>query len=318
MRPENYSRCGNYSGISGWGASNFLEELDKRNVKTKVASILLDNDAPLEQQSRLLAKRINNIKDNKHCKKVRVLGLSKCGCMCVAMLKYLSDSNLDKLNIMAYSAPYLGTIFASPITLYDKIDDIADKAPSKLMKKVVYNLENIEPEKWNIGQRPNSIIEALKNIHWSFFSQSHMDYDISICDGNGIPDMHQNRYDENFLKGMFDEKTLDMLKRVNFTNITTYCSQDTLQDALETFNITEGMLYLSSKFVFGQELSDGMVSLKSAKYIEEVCKKNGIHVSSLNVLSGHHDLASDTRLIRCIVNSKEFNTDFKIQDEVDR
>lgn len=87
-----------------------------------------------------------------------------------------------------------------------------------------------------------------------------MDYDISQISGKGVPVQHKNRYDSNYLNNMFDSETLDMIKKVHFTNITTYCTEQTLKNAIKTHNINEGMLYLSSRIIFDKELSDGMVS----------------------------------------------------------
>ena len=120
MRAENYSKCGNGTG---WGMNNFLQEIDKIDAKLKVVSILVDNDAPLEEQGKLLARYINKIKINEKCEKIHILGISKCGTIIVSMLKYLTDVNLDKLNLIAYMAPYRGTIFASPTLFYKKIDE---------------------------------------------------------------------------------------------------------------------------------------------------------------------------------------------------
>lgn len=59
MRPENYSKKGNGTG---WGTHHFLSALENINKNFKVTSILLDNDAPLEKQSELVAKYINQLK----------------------------------------------------------------------------------------------------------------------------------------------------------------------------------------------------------------------------------------------------------------
>lgn len=301
MRPENYSKKG--SG-TGWGTNNYLTALEKSNKKFKVASILVDNDAPLEKQAELVAKYINKIKDNKNCKRIHILGISKCGTISVALLKYLSNSNLDKLNIMAYSAPYLGTIFASPVSLYKKVDKVVGKVQIGLIEKIVPYLERIKPTNKKECNESTGLTNILKKIHWNVFSQSHMDYDISQIDGKGVPVQHKNRYDSNYLNNMFDSKTLNMLRKVQFTNITTFCTEQTFKNAISTHNINEAMLYLSSKIIFDEEASDGMVPLESAKYIEEVCKENSINIDNIKISNGHHDIGSDSRIIGEIINDK--------------
>lgn len=306
MRPENYSKGGNRTG---WGINNFLPALEKSDKRFKVASILLDNDAPLEKQAELVAKYINQIKENEACKKIHILGVSKCGTMSVALLKYLENSNLDKLNIMSYSAPYLGTIFASPLSLYRKVDEVAGKVQTGLIEKIIPYLEKIKPITKKEKKETVGLTNILKKIHWNVFSQSHMDYDIAQVDGKGVPMQHKNRYDASYLNEMFDSKTIDMLRKVRFTNIATYCTKQTLRNAIATHNINEAMLYLSSKIIFDKEKADGMVPLKSAKYIEEVCKLNSISIDSMEIEDGHHDIGSDLKIIEEIVNEKILEKD---------
>ena len=98
--------------------------------------------------------------------------------MSVAILKYLKESNLDKLNIMAYSPPYLGTILASPVMLYEKCDEIIKKVKSSTIEKIIPHLANIKPKTKEKRIEGNSLVDILKKIHWNVFSQSHMDYDI--------------------------------------------------------------------------------------------------------------------------------------------
>ena len=111
------------------------------------------------------------------------------------------------------------------------------------------------------------------------------------------------------------QETLNKLRKVKFTNITTSCSNKTLQNAISTHNINEGMLYLSDKVIFDGEKSDGMVSLKSAKYIEEVSRQNGINISTITILDGHHDIGSDIRIIQEILNECMLKKDTKVNEE---
>lgn len=67
--------------------------------------------------------------------------------MVVAMLKYLQDSNLDKLHVVAAEAPYLGTIYASPNLLYAKADETLGKIPENMLKRFIPYLQQIRPRK---------------------------------------------------------------------------------------------------------------------------------------------------------------------------
>lgn len=313
-RKENYSKMGKSSKITGWGTGNFLPIIDKMDSRVKVINILVDNDAPLEEQSKVIAKYINSLKENNDCKKIHVLGMSKCGCMAVAMLKYLNDNNLDKLNIMAYSAPYLGTIFASPILLYKKADEIIDSIPRPLSDKLIPLLNRIKLQEMEENNE-NGIAHFIKNIHWNVFSKSHMDYDISDAKENGVPKKYESRYDSKFLKELFSAETLDMLSKVKFTNITTYCTENTLRKALESKDFNIAMLYLADKTIFAEKISDGMVELSSSKYIEEVCKEKGINIGKLEIPDGHHAISGDPEIIRRVVEDLIMHKDRNIERE---
>lgn len=313
MRRENYSISGKSGEITGWGISNFLPILDESNKRIKCESILVDKDGPLEEEAVLLAKHINKLKEEKKCKKIHVLGVSKGGCIATATLKYLKDSHLDKLNVMTYQAPFLGTIFASPVALYKRVDEFVGSISDSLLKRVIPILQKIRPNARKENSS-NNLLKVLKNIHWNVFSQSHMDYDISIMDKKGVPTKHSNRYDRNFLENMFNEETLSRLKQVDFTNITTNCSEKTLSRAFETRNINALMLYLSSKTIFRGKISDGMVDEKSSKYVEEICDKNGIKISKMKIPNGHHDIASDLDIISQVMKEKVLKNEPKEHD----
>ena len=145
-------------------------------------------------------------------------------------------------------------------------------------------------------------MDSIKRIHWDSFSKSHMDYDISEINKEGVPIEHKDRYDRNFLTHMFDESTLEKLKKVNFTNITTSCTKQTLNDAITEHNVNKAMLYILSKVIFDEDLSDGIVALKSAKYIEDICNEKNINIKVKRIKNGHHDVASDIRIIKEIID----------------
>ncbi|MCI8636854.1 MAG: hypothetical protein HFJ36_03205 [Clostridia bacterium] len=74
MRAENYSETGtSFDGNSGWGIKNYLNYLENKNSRIKALTVLVDKDAPLEEQSKLLAHKINKLKDMKRCKKINIL-----------------------------------------------------------------------------------------------------------------------------------------------------------------------------------------------------------------------------------------------------
>lgn len=118
----------------------------KWDAKVKASIILVDNDAPLERQAELLAQHVEKLKRDEHCKKVHILGHSKCGTMNVAMLKYLSEDDLEKLNVISYSAPYLGTIFASPKAFEERLEEVVKEGKEQLLKRVIKGIKEVEPQ----------------------------------------------------------------------------------------------------------------------------------------------------------------------------
>lgn len=318
MRAENYSKKGTSIGNSGWGTQNYLTELEERAERFKVLSVLLDKDAPLDSQTKLLANKINKLKEMEHCKKITVLGISKCGTMVADLLHHLNDTNLDRLNLLAALPPYLGTIYASPNILYNKVDETIGKVPDNLLKRVIPNLQKIKPtQKQFLSQKQGAkFTKILKDIHWNLFSQSHMDYDISLLGENGVPDEHKDKYDENYLKNLFNEEALSRLRQVKFTNITTTCSNRTLENSLKTLNVTAFMLYLSSRVLF-DEPSDGMVTLHSAQEIERVCEEKGIPITTLHIKDGHHDISGDSRIVKEIMQQAVLNKSCKKEEKED-
>lgn len=213
-------------------------------------------------------------------------------------------------------APYLGTIMASPNILYAKAHEVIGKVPSSLLKRMVPNLQKIRPisKTTSCDTNQNNIAKILTNIHWNVFSQSHMDYDISLVGENGVPDQHQDRYDKNFLENLFNEKTLTRLRQVDFTNITTTCTPKTVKNSLKSLNAAAFMLYVSSQVLF-DEPSDGMVPLRSSQYIEKVCKEHCIPISTLRIQDGHHAISGDTKMVQQIVQQKILARDDKAKDD---
>ena len=304
-RPGIYSRTG--SG-TGWGLKNFIPLLEEMDTKVKAVCILVDKDAPLEKQAELLAKHVERLKNDGHCKKVHVLGHSKCGTMNVAMLKYLSDDNLDKLNIMSYSAPYRGTIFASPKAFEERLAKVVDAGREKILKGAIKQIKEVEPATRGIVFQ--GILSTLTAIYRSIFANAHMDLDIYDLEMGkaGIYPEQLERLDEKYLGEMFGEDTLAKLRKVKFTNITTYCTKQTLDRAVREHDIVAGIMWLSSTTIFKKgEKSDGTVGLESARYIEQVCKKRGIEISTIKIDSGHHGLFSAPDILKKIFEELIYN-----------
>ena len=176
-----------------------------------------------------------------------------------------------------------------------------EKFQIKWQKGLFLFLQQIRPR----IEHPNflnnlSTVKFFTDFHWNLFSQSHMDYDISSLGEDGVPHQHLDRYDENYLKNLFNEETLKKLQQVDFTNVTTYCTKKTLENSIKALNATGVLLYISDNVLF-DEPSDGMVALRSCSYIEEVCKQHNIPLSTLKLPDGHHAISSDKIMVQKIM-----------------
>lgn len=307
MRVENYSKHGSNNG---WGTKKFVEDVNGRNGRYRLVNILVDNDAPLEEQSKIVAKYMEGLMKDEHCTRVNLLGISKGGRMASKALKYIEDKETAKrkLNAVAYSMPGKGTIFASPELLFKRLDNISGEIRESLVQKLLPYLETLKPEdsqeELEDGQEQEEndekalLIDFLKRLYLKIISQSHMDYDISVGE-DGVPETHRKPefYDENFIK--FDGAELEAIRQIGLTNITTTCSPKTLKRALATGNINAMLLYLSAKMIF-EEPSDGMVSLKSASEVGELGKGN---IKRVFIPNGHHSLGDDDYLINVVLDN---------------
>lgn len=304
-RVENFSGDGKRNGInsvSGWGMSEYMKVLDNMPDRIKPTAILVDNDGPLEEQSRLLAEYINKLKSDKNCKKVILFGQSKCGCMSIASLKYLKPENLDKLDVQLYQAPFLGTLLASPLNLYKKIDSLYEGLSNNFLSSLINSVQQVViPTKKRIKkvmkkEDKNFLTQKIKEIYWQTLSRSHMDFDVAELGNSGIPKEYEDRYDQEFLGNMFNKATLERMKQIKVTNITTKCTDRTLK----RLNSFATALYASSKLLFDEDV-DGMVPLRSSSHIEKVCKRNGIPLKTKHIRDGHHYPTGDITLIKEII-----------------
>lgn len=103
------------------------------------------------------------------------------------------------------------------------------------------------------------------------------------------------------------------LRKTKFTNITTFCTKRTLSRAIKEQNIMSGLMYLASITIFKKgEKSDGTVGLESALHIERICEQNGIEIGAMRIESGHHDLFTDSSILKQIFDEL---IDKKIQEQ---
>lgn len=224
-------------------AQKFFGKLDK-NIQIKL--LLLDADAPLKEESIFFGNHIDSISSNPHIKSINIIAHSQGAALAFNSLKYIRKPlALSKTNLFTTAVPFKGTIMASPLYLYPRLEDI--------IKNKISNEFLVQ-----------RLMEGLTKLYESFSSNSHMDYDIAIPGGAN------SKYDESFIKNLLSEENISMISKINsYHNIYTKIESDTFRKCLKTGDLTGMVLCLIDDIVF-TEKSDGIVPLSSQQALENL------------------------------------------------
>lgn len=247
-RVENHTKDSSHIRENRAGIANILSYFESKKENYKIELLLVDNDAPLAEESKVLASYIDFLSRKSTTKTVNVIGLSKCGVMSFDMLKYLK-SPFSKLKARVYSvsSPYTGTIMASPLLLESEV-------------------KNIISSKIGESALADKITAAFMKLYYSIMSNSHMDLDIAVP--HYVPDYLKANYDLTFLQNIFSDTNLSSITNVrHYENICTAIDDTTLKNSLKSGNLVAlGLCILNDTLFAGK--SDGMVSLESQQKIE--------------------------------------------------
>ena len=224
-------------------AQKFFGKLDK-NIQIKL--LLLDADAPLKEESIFFGNHIDSISSNPHIKSINIIAHSQGAALAFNSLKYIRKPlALSKTNLFTTAVPFKGTIMASPLYLYPRLEDI--------IKNKISNEFLVQ-----------RLMEGLTKLYESFSSNSHMDYDIAIPGGAN------SKYDKSFIKNLLSEENISMISKINsYHNIYTKIESDTFKKCLKTGDLTGMVLCLIDDIVF-TEKSDGIVPLSSQQALENL------------------------------------------------
>ena len=241
---------------------NTLNYFQQLNNNYDIKLFLMDADAPIIEDTKLLAKYIDLLASQENTNTINIIALSKCGAMSFYMPSFFKNQcSFQKTNIFNAATPYCGAKLASPLIFYPEI------------KKLIVNM---------IGDHKltNVIYNNLVKFYESISSNSHMDYDIAVP--NGIPKDKLNCYDPSFIQNIFREDNIKAIKKINcFKNIVTIIDDKTFREAAKTMNFTGMGLCLMNK-IFFENKSDGMVYYEDQKSVENV-----LDIHSYTVTSHH-------------------------------
>lgn len=250
---------------------------------------LMDADAPLVEQSKLLSSYIEFLASMPNTNSVNLVGLSKGSIVNFYVPSFMSNlESFNKVNVYNIAAPYDGTKLASPLVFYPEVE--------KLISSKIRN-----------SKLSNLIYKKLIDVYEGVSSNSHMDYDIAI--NGGIPDSKSTVYDESFIRNVFSNKNLEAIKRLqSFRNLITGIDENTLKEAISTMNLTGIGLCILDDLFFDNK-SDGMVYVDSQRKVESV-----LDISSYKLVSAHHDVCTNLRVmndILCVVDDTILEYDEK-------
>ena len=221
--------------------SRIKEYFSDKEENVYIVHILLDNDAPLELETEMIAKVIDKMAIREKAKSIQYIGHSKAGVMGWNMPKYLEeDDSYNKLYMYLTAPPLLGCLIASKpdflIAVKDKVDSY--KAVPKNVRGKVY--------------------EGLVKYYESKYSNSHMDKDIAPLENELKED-----YDPNFIKNTFSEENLNALTKIQYLHdFITEFDSNALKDLKEEPDGNSFGMFLMNFFLMPND-TDGFVELLS-------------------------------------------------------
>lgn len=277
VRVENATKKDRSFKINYLNMNNILKYFNNKKENYNIKLQLMDADAPIIEESKLLANYIDSISSSNNTKSITLVGYSKCGVMNTYVPSFFkNDDSFKKTNIINAAAPYKGTIMAS----------------NSLIFKRFYSGVKEKIKNTSIA---NILSKKFKKFYESTSSNSHMDYDISLP--NGISEDKKDLYDENFIKNVFREENISSLKKIkSFTNVSTGVDENTLKEAIKYFDIENIELFLMSKYILKDE-NDGIVPLESQLEIEKY-----MNIKSRNISSCTHNIHSNKRCLNEILS----------------
>ncbi|MCI8497840.1 MAG: hypothetical protein HFG33_00360 [Bacilli bacterium] len=259
-RVENITKNPNAVSDRAAHISNVIKYFSNLRENYKIEMILIDNDAPLTEQSKAIAEYIDTLSRRIDAKTVNFLGFSKCGVIAVDMIKYFKDPrSFVKTRIYSISSPYEGTLIASPKLLEIEV------------KKMV-------EAKLGQGRFSSEVYKAVMGIFFDNFSNSHMDLDIAVP--GGVTDDLKPFYDPSFLENALSSQNLKSLGLIShYRNICTTITEDTLKEAIKSGNLASLGLCILNDCLFDGK-GDGIVPLSSQRKIDDVFNTSSIIIPS--------------------------------------
>lgn len=270
-------------GLNTYGENNFTRRIvnyfknKKKNVV--VIHILLDSDAPLDLEAKIIAKHVDQLARQDNVSTINLIGHSKCGAMFFNMPKYFKNKrSFEKSFIYTSAAPFRGCLIASPrLFLHQVKEAVFSKLPKPISELT---------------------FKALKKYYNTSSSNSHMDNDIAI------PGTLTERYDPDFIRCTFDKANIEAIKKVRkFQNFITGVDDESLVKSLKRQDYTSVGLCLMDRY-FMDETTDGFIELRSQESVSEY-----VDVPTIRIASATHNYLAHNDELGIILDSVNQNID---------
>ncbi len=271
-RVENFSKDNNQIKDKTIGIDKIGTFFVHNRQNMQIKLLLLDNDAPLIEEARVLANYIDALAMIPSTRTINVLAHSKGGALAFYIPSYFKNPrSFTKTNIYTSATPFKGTLLATPTILYPQIKGIISSyVKNETFANYLYNF----------------VIKKYESIS----SNSHMDYDIGVPSKNSTS---SNVYDADFIPNILNHENLAAMDKLNaYHNFITGFGEQNFRDILKYKSLMALYLYTLDRLIF-DGLSDGMVPTSSQR-IENFVNHTLDH--------SHHDIFSQTEAMSTILH----------------
>ncbi len=235
-------------GVHPYGQRDYVERIcqyfQRKKKNVIVEHILLDEDAPLALEARMIANHIDVLSSNQTINSIQLIGHSKGGTISFNVPKsFKKNSSYQKTSITTTATPFLGCLLASPKFFLKKVREVIYSQLPEPVSKYTY--------------------DALVTYYSKMNRESHMNNDIAL---EGYSAEH---YDPDFIAGMFDLENIEAMKKVHYyQNFVTGIDDQTMLDSLNRKDFTSVGMCLMDRY-FMDEITDGFVEVRSQESISK-------------------------------------------------
>ena len=264
----------NYDTVSGsvFSMDKVCEYFSKQSENYRLQLFLVDEDAPLREDAKLLAEQIDIIATNPNTKSVSLIGISECGAMSFYDPSFFkSEDSFKKTNVVTVGTPFNGTITHSPHRIYELIKArIVSTFGDTVFSEKLRDLIILSYRKMRIN--------------------SHRFYDVALK--NELPSGKLEFYDASFIWEIFSEKNLHAIRKIrSYKNFVLKINGAVVAEAIRRRNKTSFNYCIMHKILLAgkdsniiapvesQELvedSDGVVPVKSQESVKEFLGDIGV------------------------------------------